>query len=430
MERLALASNPTLVQAGANIEDARGRAVQSGLYPNPTVGYNGEQMGLRGDAGPGEQQGAFIDQTIVTAGKLRLNRDKFGQEITQMEWEAASQRYRVVNGVRVRYYRLLAMRQQIAVREEFVRIAEDIVTTVEELVNVGQANKPDLLQARIEARQARVGLQNARTLEQSARQQLAAYIGVPQFPDGKLAGDLERGDPLPDYQTSLAHLISATPELQIARIEVARNAIALKREQVEPVPNVQLRASTGYNFESNTVTTTANVGLRLPVFDRNQGNIRSATAQLARAEADVGRVELSLQRRLARSYARYQTARASVETYKAGNLPDAREAFTLYKESFEKRRAAYPQMLIAQRNYFQIASEYVEALEQLRRSEVEIQGLLLVDGTDPPQGPGGEGRFRRREGDGANPSDLPDPIPANGRSIEDRVGNQPGEGGS
>ena len=38
-------------------------------------------MGLRGNQGPGEMQGAFIDQTIVTAGKLRLNRAKFGQEL-------------------------------------------------------------------------------------------------------------------------------------------------------------------------------------------------------------------------------------------------------------------------------------------------------------------------------------------------------------
>lgn len=427
LEQLALQRNPTLVQAGTNVEDARGRAVQSGLYPNPVVGYNGEQIGSR-TAALGEQQGAFIDQTIVTAGKLRLNRAKFGQEVAQMEWEAAAQQYRVVNGVRSRYYQLLAMRQLIAVREEFVRVADDIVVTLEELVNVGQANKADLLQGRIEARQARVGLENAKALYLAAWKQLAAFVGQPDLPAGPLTGDLEAGEPLPGFDATLAHLIEATPELQVARAEVARNRFALKREQVEPIPNVQVRNSTGYNFEVGSVTTTVTVGVRLPVFDKNQGNIRSAAAQLARAEADVGRVELDLQRRLARTYARYQTTLAVVEMYKTGNLPDAREAFRLYKESFEKKRATYPQMLIAQRNYFRIASDYVEALEELRRTEVEIRGLLLTDGLQQPPGPGGEGRFRRREGDGARPTDLPDPIPPNGRPVEDRVGNQPGGG--
>ncbi len=38
LEQLALEHNPTLAQAAAQVEAARGRAVQAGLYPNPTVG--------------------------------------------------------------------------------------------------------------------------------------------------------------------------------------------------------------------------------------------------------------------------------------------------------------------------------------------------------------------------------------------------------
>jgi hypothetical protein len=72
LEQMAVQGNPTLTQAAANVEVARGRAVQSGLYPNPTVGYTGERIGAAGTAG--DLQGLFINQTIVTAGKLRLNR--------------------------------------------------------------------------------------------------------------------------------------------------------------------------------------------------------------------------------------------------------------------------------------------------------------------------------------------------------------------
>ena len=41
--------------------------VAAGLYPNPTIGYIGDQMGAQGTAG--EIQGGYIQQTIVTAGK-------------------------------------------------------------------------------------------------------------------------------------------------------------------------------------------------------------------------------------------------------------------------------------------------------------------------------------------------------------------------
>jgi cobalt-zinc-cadmium efflux system outer membrane protein len=422
LEATALQKNPTLVQAAANVEVAKGREIQSGLYPNPTVGYNGEQIGLRGKAAPGEQQGLFIDQTIVTAGKLRLNRARFAQETAQAEFQAEAQQYRVVNGVRTRYYQLLAMQRLLEVRANLLKVAEDAVTTTEELVNVGAANRADLLQARIEARQERVALENARALYEAAWTQLAAFVGEPCLPLVPLRGNLEEAAKLPDFDTTFAHLLGASPEMQVARAEFARGQFALRREQVEPIPNVQVRVSSGYDFEEDgrKVVASVQVGVRLPVFDKNQGNIRAAKADLMRAQAEEARVELSLRQRLARQYARYRTAAATVESYRKQNLPEAEEAYELYLGSFRRRRAAWPQVLVAQRTYFQISVDYVEALDDMRRAEVAILGLLLVDGLDEPPGPRGEGGGPRRPQE----SDLPDPItPRSGRGLENRTGS-------
>jgi cobalt-zinc-cadmium efflux system outer membrane protein len=380
LEQMAAQHNPTLTQAAAKVEAARGRAVQSGLYPNPTVGYLGDRIGAAGTAG--EMQGLFIDQTIVTAGKLRLNRAKSAQEVSQAEAQALAQQYRVLNGVRVRFYQLLAMQRLIDVQTDLAAVADDAVKTTEQLVNVGAANKADLLQARIEARQERVALTNARTQYAAAWQQLAAFVGVPCLALGHLQGDLEVAGNVPDFDTALCHLLEASPEILIARAELARNQIALKREQIEPIPNVQLQVANGYDFETRNNVTSVSVGLRLPVFDKNQGNIRTAQAQLAYAQAEIARVELSLRQRLARAYARYRTALETAETYRKSNVPEAKEAYELYLDSFRRRRAAWPQVLVAQRTYFQMSVDYYQALDQLRRSEVAILGLLLVDGMD------------------------------------------------
>src|SRR5207244_2587603 len=162
------------------------------------------KIGPRGKAALGEQQGLFIDQTLVTAGKLRLNRARFAQETAQAAFQAEAQEYRVLNGVRMRFYQLLAMQRLIGVRAELLKIAEDAVTTTEELVNVGAANKPDLLQARIEARQEGVALENARALYRAAWEQMAAFIGEPCLPLGRLQGDLEAFAAVPDMDTTLA----------------------------------------------------------------------------------------------------------------------------------------------------------------------------------------------------------------------------------
>lgn len=93
-------------------------------------------------------------------------------------------------------------------------------------------------------------------------------------------------------------------------------------------------------------------------------------------------------------------------------------------ESFRNRRTAWPQVLVAQRTYFQISVDYVEALDELRRSEVALLGLLLVDGLDEPPGlPSEGGRVPQREQQSPT-GDLPDPInPRQGRSLENRTGS-------
>src|SRR5262245_32121249 len=48
LEALALRHNPTLAQAAAQVAASRGKALQAGLYPNPTIGYVGDQIGAQG----------------------------------------------------------------------------------------------------------------------------------------------------------------------------------------------------------------------------------------------------------------------------------------------------------------------------------------------------------------------------------------------
>src|SRR5262249_40173986 len=294
------------------------------------------------------------------------------------------------NGVRMRFYQLLAMQRLLDVRAELLKVAEEAVTTTEELVNVGAANEADQLQARIEARQQRGAPADCRRPYATAWQRLAACRGAPPLRRGAWNGDLKPGRELPRYDPPRAHLREARPKIRAARAQFVRAQFPVRREQVEPIPNVNLRVSTGYNFQEPGVTTTVQAGIRLPVFDRNQGNVRAAQAELARAQAEVCRVELSLRQRLAKEYARYQTARAGVEAYRTANLPEAKRAYELYLASFRARRAAWPQVLVAQRTYFQISVDYYEALEELRRAEVAILGLLLVDGLSEPPGVGGE----------------------------------------
>src|SRR5438874_4165389 len=85
---LARTRNPDLATAAARVGEARGRMVQAGLYPNPTVGYSGNQI----NDGPGTagQQGGFVAQEFVTGGKLKIARESARYGVTAADWHAAS----------------------------------------------------------------------------------------------------------------------------------------------------------------------------------------------------------------------------------------------------------------------------------------------------------------------------------------------------
>ena len=112
-----------------------------------------------------------------------------------------------------------------------------------------------------------------------------------------------------------------------------------------------------------------------------------------RAVEEADKLVADAIRRLADAFSRYETSRASVQDYRERSLPTSRRASEMYQEYFKNRRAAWPQVLVAQRTYSQMSNDYANALLDLRRAEVEIRGLLLVDGLSVPPGPTPQGHI-------------------------------------
>src|SRR5262249_51390555 len=132
------------------------------------------------------------------------------------------------------------------------------------------------------------------------------------------------------------------------------------------------------------------VGVEIPFFNRNQGNIAATRANLERAQRESDRIRLSLRLRMAKAYQGYEDSHNMAEKYRSQMLPRAKKAYELYLNSFRQMAAAYPQVLIAQRNLFQLQDDYITALVDNWRSAVEIDGLLLSGGMELPSLSGAE----------------------------------------
>jgi cobalt-zinc-cadmium efflux system outer membrane protein len=391
LEQMALQGNPTLAQAAAAVGVSRGRALQAGLYPNPIVGYRGENIGIEGSAG--EFQGGFVQQTIVTAGKLRLSRAKYNQEAVEAEWLALGQQYRVLNGVRLRFWELVALQATIELDQSLLANAEEALRTTREMFNTGQANRADVLLAEVRLDDARIALLTARNQYPAMWLHLAALVGAPQLPQGSLTGQLDQIGPPLDCDRALSRLLAESPELQAAQAHAARDQITVRRERVQPIPNIVVQGAAGYSFETRNAVATAQVGVNLPLFNRNQGTIQEAEADLARSQAEVVRVELSLRQRLADAFNLYLTAQQTAQLYRDGIIPKAAEAYEVQLDMYRKRRTPWREVVMLQRNLLDVKVMYTRSLLQLHKAEVEITGLLLVDGLTIPPAPASAGHL-------------------------------------
>ncbi|MGC2658327.1 MAG: TolC family protein [Bryobacteraceae bacterium] len=384
-ERLALASNPTMVQAKAIVEQSGAQARQAGLMPNPTIGYEGEQ--IRGGSYGGGEQGAFIQQDIVMGGKLALRRDVYEQQRRTDEIGATEQRYRITADVDRTFYAALAAQAIVEVRHRLLALASDTVQTAHQLANVGQADAPDLLQAEVEADQAEIDYAAAQRNYIQQFRMLAALAGKPDLPLAPLTGDLERFPAIDEDQIT-NRIINESPEVKRAQQNVLRAEASLKSAKRESIPDLQIRAGFEQNFERLTDTRPAVVGLQgfasagitLPLFNRNQGNVAAAAAEVERANGEVARVKLSLRRAIQPLLQTYLSEQLEAERYKVEMIPRALRAYQLYLAKYQQMGAAYPEVIVSQRTLFQLQVSYNHVLSDLWNKAIALQNYLLADG--------------------------------------------------
>ena len=388
-QQFALSTNPTLRQAGALVRQSGAQARQAGLYPNPIVGYQGEQ--IRGGSFGGGEQGAFVQQTFVLGGKLGLRRNVFEQQRREDEIGASEQRYRVLSDVGQSFYSVLAAQEIVRVRERLLSLAMDAMTTAHQLANVGQADAPDVLQTEVEAEQAKVDYTTAQRTFLQAFQILAALVGKPELPVSPLQGDLEH-PPQIDPKQIVDQIIRDSPSVKRAQQDIIRAQAELASAKRESVPDLQIHAGVQQNSERlNELTPTsvglqgfATAGITLPIFNRNQGNVGAARADLERAEAEVSRVQLSLRQSAQPLLQTYLADQAQAERYRNEMIPRAQRAYQLYLAKYQQMGAAYPQVLVSQRTYFQLQAGYVSVLENLWINAIALQNYTLSSGLNPP----------------------------------------------
>lgn len=400
LEALARQHNPTLRQALERKRAAAGEARQAGMWPNPKLGYQGDE--IRGGSFGGGEQGIFAQQTIVLGGKLAAGERAAAARVRERQIAIVAQRQAIETAVQLAFYRELAAERMVSVEQSLAANAGDALQTTRQLFNVGQADLPDELEAQVEAGKAELRLDQARRREAQRWAELSAMVGLPALERYPLAGRLAAGPATIEPQAYLQKLLNQSPAVQLAEAQQLRARAVLMRERKQTLPNLTLRGGVQTDRELNFPENHpvgwvgfAQASVGIPLFNRNQGNVASAAADVARARLEMERVRLALRQAAARDIETYQNAAHTAYEYRMALLPQARQAYRLYLANYRKMAAAYPEVVVAQRAWYGLEASYVSALRRWWISAIRLRGFMLTRGLGAmPDGSGGQGGNR------------------------------------
>lgn len=385
LQQLALENNPTMSQAQATVGAARGLYHQYGLYPNPQVGY--VQTNTYGST-PARAPGGFFSQEIVTAGKLKKTQRAQAAEVDRHAANYDAQRYRILNDVEIRYLDVLALQTSVHLAEQIVSLARSELADAEEGFRLKQVSRKELLHARMQLKTAVLHRREHEIQVDTAWDQLAAVIGCPEIVRAPVSGLLEGEVPDLDWATCWASLLEMSPLMHAARARVQVSRGDYQLERANAVPNVNFQVLADRDSIQGLSTVSALLSAPLPVFNRNQGNIRRAAHEIDEAAAEVERTKLALRDEFAEAFGRYRLAKAHVLELRDELLPLARESLDAAREDEDKNEDdpdAADERLQAERVYLDTQMSYVDAWAELRKTVVEIRGFLLTGSLNPAE---------------------------------------------
>lgn len=381
LEQMALRNNPKITQAAADVEAAVGAAIQSGAYPNPTVGYEADTVG---SGGTRNYQGMFFDQTIITAGKLELNRAIANVDLMNKQLELRKARALLLQNVRNQYYAVLVARESLKYSEALVTFTNEVYQVQVEQLKGGQAAAYEPMQLRVFADQSRSTFRQAQNRYKSAWKQLAAALGDPNLPVAVLEGDGARiGQPI-DYEAALAYMLSNHTDVLAARNLEFQGRLNVRLAEVTPIPDVKVYSAIQRDFTTPPVgRTTYNlqVGVPVPIFNQNRGGIQKARGELVRATEQLNTARVDLSAQLADAFERYEDNRIQLDYYRDRILPDLARVYRGVYERHQQvsEQVGFGDIIVAQQNLITAIATYVSAMNGQWTAYADIAGLLQLE---------------------------------------------------
>jgi cobalt-zinc-cadmium efflux system outer membrane protein len=375
--RMVLHNNPTDMSALANLDAAEGSRLQASFLPNPNAIFEIENF-----AGQDEQEsfdGAEItlgiEQTIEMGGKRenRINVADFDYKISQQQ--AKVQALSLLAETEYAFIRVAVAQERIVLADKRLALADKTHSIVKKRVGAAKAAEIQHTKADIERAAAEVEKRKAQKQHVNAQNDLARLIGVMDASSLDVQTNLGALPKLIEQQAVLDALKNA-PQSQaqeFAKMQ-ARSSLDLARSQAVPDPTFGFGVRR-FNESDNTALL-ANLSFPIPVFNRNQGDIQKAKANMAKADAQSHAASLSLRQSAIQAWENFSSSLEETSRYQDEIIPSARKAYSQADDGYGRGAFTFLDLLDAQRTLYEVQEARLDSLLSVYEAKAQTDFLM------------------------------------------------------
>lgn len=374
MMDIAVERNPAMNVANAQAAAALASLITAKSYANPELEFGaGPSRYKVGNQDTKANWNVGLSQALEYGNVRSARRELAESNIAIAEAAKQVTRVELRNRVKDAFYSVLQRQAILKLVEDDRLLLMQIRDRVKLRVDVGEAPKYEVIKADTELLAAERDYQTALVRINEAKAYLRGLSSNTLPSDYDLIGELPMKDSLPQI-SELRERIAENPQLTQLRASAKSAEAKLQLEERLRYPGLTVKA--GVEQDPDITSLRLGVAVPLPLWNKREGQIAEAQANINQTQAVLTEREWALNRDLESAYQRYLIAQQQVTAFEGGLLTQSEAVLKTAEAAYRYGERGILEYLDAQRTYRIVRKDYISARYDYVSAMLEIERLL------------------------------------------------------
>lgn len=383
-------ANSELRSKGREIPQAQADILTAGLRENPLLFYSSDGIpyGSYSKERPGDiDHGLSLVIPIDYSGKRRARVGVAEREKEVLEAQYQDAVRLAIDDLAVVFIDVLAQRAAARSAEQGLELIDQLLAEAREKTDAGEIDETMVDDLLIERELALMSLGDERSRYLRAKRRLGGLLDLtPEETEAlEIRGALDDlGPELPPIQTLIPLALGRRPDLKAHRLglQLAQAQLGLQRANRFSdayflyAPFTQQDNSKTGAGERSITTWGTGVFVSIPLFNRNQGNVRRAQINIAQSGDEIAVVEAEVIADVQQAVEDYQNTREDAMRLQQVILPAVRRKRDRAWEEMESGKSGPERFLAVQRDSTTLVTYHRENLARHRRNAWKLNAAV------------------------------------------------------